>query len=144
MLLRFGDPFRELDRMTDELWGQRAPAVPMEAVRRDDTVVVDFDLPGVDQDAIDLTVERDMLTVRVERQPQRKEGDEVLAAERRYGTFSRQLFLGDTLDSEHIAADYHDGVLTVTIPVRSHAQARKVAIGAAPSQPAIETTGEPA
>jgi HSP20 family protein len=131
MLIRF-DPFRELDRIADEAWSAaRQPGVPMDAVRRGDFVHVSFDLPGVDPSTIDVEVERNVLTVSAERRPSREEGDEVIAAERRYGTFSRQLLLGDTLDAGRVEASYDGGVLSLTIPVAEQAKPRKVAVSAA-------------
>jgi HSP20 family protein len=130
MLMRF-DPFRELDRVTEQLW--QAPAqrgVPMDAFRRGEQVVVQFDLPGVDPDSIDLTVERNVLTLRAERRHDRQEGDEAIVAERPQGSFTRQIFLGDTLDAGKIDAGYDHGVLTVTIPVAEQAKPRKVSVSA--------------
>ena len=143
MLLRF-DPFRELDRLSQQLWDEgRTPAraVPMDAVRRGEHLVVFFDLPGGDASTIDLTVERNQLTLTAERSATPGEGEELLVAERPRGTFTRRLFLGDNLDTERIQADYHDGVLEVTIPVAEQAKARKVSIGGTngQSQP-IEAT----
>ena len=138
MLLRF-DPFRELDRRADEAWPSRpAPAVPMDAVRRGDQVLVMFDLPGVDPATIDVEVERNVLTVSAERAAGRVEGDEVLASERRFGTFSRQLFLGETLDASRVEAAYDAGVLTLTVPVAEVAKPRKVAVAAGAGQAVIE------
>ena len=141
MLMRF-DPFRELDRMADQLW--QAPAnrgVPMDAFRRGEQVVVEFDLPGVDPDSIDLTVERNVLTLRAERRHDRQEGDEPIVSERPQGTYTRQLFLGETLDHGRIDANYDHGVLTVTIPVAEQAKPRKVTIsGAGNGQHAISTS----
>lgn len=138
MLLRF-DPFRELDRAANEAWPTRPnPAVPMDAVRRGDEVLVSFDLPGVDPESIDIEVERNVLTVSAERRSGRRDGDQVLAAERRYGTFSRQLFLGDTLDASRVEASYDAGVLTLTVPVAELAKPRKVSVSAS-STAAIET-----
>ncbi|MCC5950918.1 MAG: Hsp20/alpha crystallin family protein [Acidimicrobiia bacterium] len=128
MLLRF-DPFREFDRVAAEVANPRTPAVPMDAVRRGDRVEIRFDLPGVDSESIDLEVERNVLTLRAERSWQRSEDEEILASERRHGTFTRQLFLGDTLDAGGVEADYADGVLTVTVPMAETAKARKVAVG---------------
>jgi HSP20 family protein len=140
MLLRW-DPFRELDRTFDELTrGVAAPALPFDAVRRGDHVVVTVDLPGVPSDAIDLSVERNVLTLKVQRDADRREGDEVLASERRHGTFTRQLFLGENLDTANITADHRDGVLTITIPVAETAKARKVPIGTGSEMPAIEAS----
>ena len=130
MLMRF-DPFRELDRLTDELWNTPRSAVrsfPMDAYRRGDHFFVHFDLPGVDASTIDLTVEKNVLTVSGERNFVPQEGDEVLVRERPRGTFRRQLFLGDTLDAGHLEANYADGVLTLTIPVAEQAKPRKVEI----------------
>jgi HSP20 family protein len=121
MLLQF-DPFRELDKRS-------APALPMDAVRRGETVHVFLDLPGVAADSIDIEVERNVLTVKAERGWAREEGDQVLASERRQGTFVRRLLLGDTLDGGNIVADYRDGVLALTIPVAETAKPRKVAVG---------------
>ena len=129
MLLRF-DPFRELDRMTEQVVPRAASVLPMDAVRRGHNVVVSFDLPGVDADSIDLTVERDTLTISAERPNPRREEDEVIASERRYGTFSRRLLLGDALDTDSIDASYDQGVLTITIPTAEQAKPRKVAVGA--------------
>lgn len=134
MLLQF-DPFRELDRLADQA---RTPAVPMDAVRKGDTVTVYLDLPGVGADNIDLEVERNVLTVSAERRWERAEDEQVLAGERRQGRFERRLLLGDTLDGDRVQADYQDGVLVVTIPVAEAAKPRKVAVGAAAGGDAIE------
>src|ERR671928_80973 len=132
MLMRT-DPFRELDRFTQQLFGQNGtwsrPAVmPMDAYRDGGEFVVHFDLPGVDPSTIDLNVERNVLTVRAERKPSYGEDIELQANERPRGTFSRQLFLGDTLDTDRVAASYDAGVLTVRIPVAEKAKARKIEI----------------
>jgi HSP20 family protein len=139
MLLRF-DPFRELDRAFDDVArGTRSPSIPMDAVRHGDRVFISFDLPGVDPDGVDLTVERNVLTIRAERGASRQEGDQVLADERPKGTFTRRVLLGDTLDTGKLEAAYDHGVLTVTIPVAEQAQPRKIAIGGgAPQHQAIE------
>ena len=131
MLMRF-DPFRELDRVAEQVW-QTGPnrGVPMDAFRRCESVIVQFDLPGVDADSIDLTVERNVLTLRAERRHDRQEGDEPIVAERPQGTYTRQLFLGETLDHGQIDASYDHGVLTVTIPVAEQAKPRKVSIAGA-------------
>jgi HSP20 family protein len=129
MLMRF-DPFRELDRLTDQVWRNgRSPVMPIDAYRQGDEFIVDFDLPGVDPASIDLTIERNVLTVSAERKWERQDGVDVVAAERPQGTFSRQLFLGDSLDTGRIDADYTNGVLTVRLPVAEQAKPRKVEIG---------------
>jgi HSP20 family protein len=135
MLMRY-DPFREIDRFTEGLFGNsaRTPWMPMDAVRRDDHVDVLFDLPGVRPDSIELTVERNVLTVKAERSWWPEEGAEVLARERTQGTFSRQVLLGEALDSEHVEAHYDQGVLRVTIPVLEKAKPRKVEIHSGETQ----------
>ncbi len=128
MLMRF-EPFREFDRITEQLLSERrVRQVPVDAYRRGNEFKVDFDLPGADPGSIDLTVEKDVLTMRATRTWLRDEGDEVLVAERGQGDFSRQLFLGESLDRDNITAIYHDGVLTITIPVAEQAQPKKVEV----------------
>lgn len=134
MLMRT-DPFRELDRLTQQLlnttgtWSRPSP-MPMDAYREGEEYVIAFDLPGVATDAIDIDVERNMLTVKAERRPVTK-ADEVQMelSERPLGVFSRQVVLADTLDAEHIKADYDAGVLTLRIPIAERAKPRKIAIG---------------
>jgi len=141
MLMRF-DPFRELDRLTNEAFGAtlRPPAMPMDAYREDDRFVVLFDLPGVDPESIDLTVEQNMLTVSADRTWQPTDGQDVVASERPHGHVTRQLYLGEGLDADAATAHHENGVLTVTIPVSAHSQPRKVAIGGSgQSAKAIET-----
>ena len=130
MLMRF-DPFRDIDRITQQLWsGARQAVMPMDAYRHGDQFVVHFDLPGVDPQSIDLTVEKNVLTVSAERAWQPTEGQQVVANERPQGKFSRQLFLGEGLNYERISAGYDQGVLTVTIPVAEAAKPRKVEVQA--------------
>lgn len=129
MLLRT-DPFRDLDRLADHLFGTlaRPAGMPMDAYRTGDDVVVHLDLPGVDADSIDLDVERNVLTVRAERRSPSPEGAEQIAAERPTGHFGRQVFLGDTLDADNIKASYDAGVLTLRVPVAEQAKPRKISI----------------
>jgi len=129
MLMRT-DPFRELDRFTQQVFGNatRPAAMPMDAYRQGDNFYVQFDLPGINTDSIDLTVEQNVLTVRADRAQVKADGAELLIAERPYGTFTRQVFLGETLDADKIAADYAAGVLTLTIPVREAAKPRNIQI----------------
>jgi HSP20 family protein len=135
MLMRT-DPFRELDRVAQQVFGTnvRPAAMPIDAFRRGDEFVVQFDLPGVAADSVDLTVERNVLTVHAERR--RSDGDdiELVVGEREFGTFSRQLFLADTLDTDQLEAQYSDGVLTVRIPVKEQAKPRRVSVTAGRSQ----------
>jgi HSP20 family protein len=140
MLMRF-DPMREFDRVFDQAWSQtRQASIPMDAYRHGDSFVVNLDLPGVDPASIDLTVERNSLAVTAERHWQPVEGDQVLASERRQGTFTRQLLLGDGLDAEGIHASYENGVLTVTIPVAASAQPRRIEVNSEPHREAITTS----
>ena len=131
MLMRT-DPFRELDRLAQQVMGgpgtRASPSVmPMDAWREGDTFHVEFDLPGITADAVDLDVERNVVTVKAERAGLEKE-KEMLAAERPRGMFSRQLVLGDNLDTERIQASYDAGVLTLKIPVAEQAKPRKIEI----------------
>ncbi|MFJ7775903.1 Hsp20/alpha crystallin family protein [Streptomyces yangpuensis] len=134
MLMRT-DPFREMDRIFQQLSGTTGtwskPAVmPMDAYREGDAYVIAFDLPGVSAEAIDIDVERNMLTVKAERRPAAKDDTvQMELSERPLGVFSRQVMLADTLDTEHIEADYDAGVLTLRIPIAERAKPRKIAIG---------------
>lgn len=138
MLMRT-DPFRELDRLTQQVFGgsgtwSRPTAMPMDAYRDGERFVVCFDLPGVAPDAIELNVERNVLTVKAERRPVGADV-EMQVSERPLGVFSRQLFLGDALDTDHIDATYDAGVLTLRIPIAERAKPRKIAITAGESAP---------
>jgi HSP20 family protein len=139
MLMRT-DPFREFDRIAQQVLGtqgtwSRPAAMPMDAYRDGDRFVVALDLPGVAADAVELNVERNVLTVKAERRPTAL-GDhvEMQVAERPLGVFSRQLFLGDMLDTDNIHAAYGNGVLTLRIPVTERAEPRKIAISAGESE----------
>jgi HSP20 family protein len=130
MLMRT-DPFRDFDRLVQQIVGtpSQPAAMPMDAYRNHDTFLVQFDLPGVRTDSIDLTVEKNVLTVHAERsRPANGDDVEMVVSERPQGTFSRQLFLGDTLDPDGIEADYQAGVLTLRIPIAERAKPRKVEI----------------
>jgi HSP20 family protein len=129
MLVRT-DPFRDLDRLTQQLLGTatRPAAMPMDAYRKGDTFYIHFDLPGVRAESIELTVEQNVLTVRAERRPEPVDGAEMIVAERPAGVFTRQVFLGDTLDTDSIGADYSAGILTLTIPVHEQAKPRTIQI----------------
>jgi HSP20 family protein len=130
MMLMRTDPFRELDRLTQRVFGTaaRPAAMPMDAFRDGDTFYVELDLPGVSPDSIDLDVERNVLTVKAERRPSAGENSEVVIAERPTGSFSRQLFLGETLDADRIEASYEAGVLRLRIPVAEEAEPRRIAV----------------
>ena len=135
MLLRY-DPFRDFDRWSRELFSaaQGGPTqgwMPMDAIRRGDHVVVVLDLPGVDPSSIDLTAEKNVLTVKAERNYQPGEGEQVFLRERPQGAFTRQVFLSENLDLDKIEAHYENGVLAVTIPVSESAKPRKIQISGA-------------
>lgn len=145
MLMRT-DPFRELDRLTQQLVGtaSRPAAMPIDAYRHGDEFVVQFDLPGVQADSIDLTVEKNVLAVHAERARPGDDGVELLVGERPYGSFSRQLFLGETLDTDRIDASYDAGVLRLRIPVAERAKPRRVTIAGGEQRPeAIEANSRP-
>ena len=124
------DPFRQFDRLTQQVLGTAAhpAAMAMDAWREGNEFVVAVDLPGVEPESIDANVEQNVLTIRAERKDAAGEGVEYIAAERPRGVFSRQLFLGETLDTENVTAAYDGGVLTLRIPVAEKAQPRKIEI----------------
>jgi HSP20 family protein len=130
MLMRT-DPFREFDRLAQQLLGpgttSRPAVMPMDAWREGDVFRLEFDLPGIAPDTLDIDVERNVLTIRAER-PARNADWEPLAAERPTGLFSRQLVLGDNLDLDHLEARYEDGVLRLTVPVAERAKPRKIEV----------------
>lgn len=144
MLMRT-DPFRDLDRVAQQVFGTpaRPAAMPIDAYRDGERFVVHLDLPGVAPESIDLTVERNVLTVHAERGRATKESQELVIGERPHGTFSRQLFLGESLDTERISATYTDGVLTLEVPVAERAKPRRVEVHAAEvRQAAIDARSE--
>ncbi|MEU8943261.1 Hsp20/alpha crystallin family protein [Streptomyces goshikiensis] len=134
MLMRT-DPFREMDRIVQQLSGtsgtwSKPSVMPMDAYREGDDYVIAFDLPGVTPEALDIDVERNMLTVKAERRPAAKNDTvQMELSERPLGVFSRQVMLADTLDTERIQADYEAGVLTLRIPIAERAKPRKISIG---------------
>jgi HSP20 family protein len=136
MLMRT-DPFRDIDRLAEAFFGSpsRPAVMHVDAERDGDWFNVYFDLPGVDPDSIDVTVERNVLSVKADRQRPRRDGVEAVIWERPMGTFTRQLFLGDTLDTDKLEAMYDNGVLTLHIPVSDSAKPRKISIGSNDSGP---------
>ena len=136
MLMRT-DPFRDLDRLTQQAFGTRLrpTAMPMDAYREGDQFIIHFDVPGVDASSVDLTVEKNVLTVHADRRRRDADGVELLVGERPHGTFSRQLFLGESLDANRVDAEYSDGVLTVRIPVAEQAKPRRIEINATRREP---------
>jgi HSP20 family protein len=146
-MLVMNSPFRDLDAWFDQVSGRNTSTstpMPMDAYRREGDVWVHLDLPGIAADTLDITVERNVLTVTGQRHWDRREGDRHYLSERRSGTFSRQVTLGEGLDPEGIEADYTDGVLTLRIPVAERAQPRKIAITSNSGTAAIEATANDA
>ncbi len=129
MLLQH-DPFRDLDRLTQQVFGTVAgpTSMPLDAWREDDNLVVALDLPGIDQNKLDIDVERNVLTIRAERLSHMSDAANAVASERSWGTFSRQLVLGSALDTENVDADFSDGVLRLRIPIAEKAKPRKISI----------------
>jgi len=127
MLIRH-DPFSRLDRMADDMWRRfGATSMAMDVTRKEDSVEICMDLPGVRPEDIDVSVERNMLTVRAERGMQNGQG-EPITQERAVGTMVREVMLGDTLDTDHIDARYEHGVLTIKIPRRPNAKTRRIEV----------------
>ena len=134
MSMMRSDPFRETDRLIQQLIGGRQPsegpmAVPIDAYRKGEAFVIELDLPGVDSDSIELTVDQNVVTVSAKRRgPWADEGVDAVIRERPHGTFTRQLFLGENLDAERIEADYRGGVLQLTVPVAEKAKPRRIQV----------------
>jgi HSP20 family protein len=143
------DPFRDVDRLLQQLWGAqlsgpRPLAMPMDAYRRGDSFLLQLDLPGVVADSIELFVEDGVLTISADRPaPPTGEGVESVIAERTFGTFTRQVVLGKTLDSERIDATYESGVLTVAIPVAEQAKARRIDVNVGTEKEQLSMSGTP-
>ena len=138
MLTRF-DPFRDVDWFTRGVANSRRPSwVAMDAYRQGDQVIVNLDLPGVDPSSVDVTVEKDTLTIKAERHFGVAEGDRVLVSERPQGTFTRRLLLGEALDGDRTEARFDNGVLTLTVPVADQAKPRKVEITTGTGAEAID------
>src|ERR1700720_2323457 len=126
MALLGSDPFRDVYRLFQQLWGPqngaRSMAMPMDAYRKDDAFLMRLDLPGIELNSLDLIVEENVLTIKAERSaPLMSEGVDSVISERPFGTFVRQVFLGSNLDTENISAEYEAGVLTLVIPVAERA-----------------------
>ena len=136
MVMRY-DPFREADRQMQQFLGRMQEAsstMAMDAYRRGDSLFVHFDLPGVDPGSIELTAEQNTLTVRADRRWTPEPDDQILAQERPQGTFTRQLMLGEHLDTQHVQAGYENGVLTIEIPIAPQAKPRKIEVQAGRQQ----------
>jgi HSP20 family protein len=135
-VLRF-DPFRDLDRLTEQLLGSqagtaRAPRfMPMDLYKAAENYILKADLPGVDPGSVDVNVDNGTLTIRAERTLSPDEGSaDWITSERFTGTYLRQLSLGDGVDADNITADYSNGVLTLTIPVAERAKPRRIQVAA--------------
>jgi len=137
VLIHF-DPFREVDQIFQQVTsGLRAAGLPMDAYRRGEDLIAEFDLPGVARDSIDVTVEKDVLTITAERGPSYTDDDQVLAAERPTGKITRRLYIGDTFATDKVEATYDDGVLRIRLPLAEHAKPHKVVIGTGNGQAAV-------
>ena len=136
----FGDPFRQLDRLTSQLLsGTRTPmGMAMDVWQADDGYHAVLDLPGVDASSVEITSERNVLTIAAERRPEYEQGQNVLIAERPQGRFTRQLQLGENLDTQNVEARYANGVLHLTIPVAEAAQPRRIEVQGAGTPQTIE------
>ena len=140
----FGDPFRSLDRLTSQMMsGTRTPmGMPMDVWQAEDGYHVALDLPGADPDSVEITTERNMLTIRAERRAEYGQGANVLLAERPQGRFTRQLQVGDALDTGRVSATYQDGVLLLTIPLSAQAQPRRIEVQHGGRQQQLSVGGE--
>lgn len=129
MLMRW-DPFREIDRVAASLFDTAGASrtMPMDAYRQGDDLYVHLDLPGVDADSIDLTVENNVLSVSARRSFDRTDSDQLIVSERPQGVFTRQVFLGEGLDTDRLDAGYDQGVLTVKVPVLESAKPRRIPV----------------
>jgi HSP20 family protein len=138
----FGDPFRQLDRLTSQLVsGTRTPmGMALDVWQADDGYHVALDLPGVDPADVEITSERNMLTIRADRRPEYEQGQNVLVAERPQGTFTRQLQLAESLDTQKVQARYANGVLHLIIPVAEAAQPRRIEVQSGEAQQSIEVS----
>jgi HSP20 family protein len=143
MLMRT-DPFRDLDRLTQQVFGTpaRPAAMPIDAYRHAEEFVVELDLPGVDAGSIELTVEKNVLSVHAERRRRGPDDAELVVGERPHGTFSRQLFLGESLDPDRLTADYADGVLTLRVPIAEKAKPRRIEVTHGSGAKVIDATSE--
>ena len=139
MLLQY-DPFRDLDRLTQQVFGTaaRPTSMPLDAWREGDEFVVELDLPGIDPGNLDIDVERNVLTIRAERLSHMPDAANAVATERPWGAFSRQLVLGDALDTEKVNADYSAGVLKLRIPIAEKAKPRKISVATSDAKPHLE------
>jgi HSP20 family protein len=135
------DPFardfqRQFDRLARHAFGQ-APALPLDVVRHENDVTLRLDVPGIDRDAIDVTVDRGILSVTVRRLQERTENDKFFVRERTMGTFTRRLRLPENLNADAVEASYDNGVLEVRIPVLEQAKPRKIEVQQAGGQPEL-------
>lgn len=139
----FGDPFRQMDRLTSQLLsGTRTPiGMPMDIWQSEDGYHVCLDLPGVDPGSVEVTSEKNLLTVRAERKPEFGPDDRVLVAERSQGSFTRQLQLGEAVDASKVQASYTNGVLSLTVPRAAESQPRRIEVQQSQGQESIEVGG---
>ena len=134
------DPFRDLDRFASNLFdARRGPRrMPMDLYRDGDHYVLTADLPGIDPGSVDIDVDGQLLTIRAERTLAAGDGVKWITREREAASFLRQLNLGQGIDTERIAANYNNGVLSVTIPVSEKAKPRKIEVATDGSSPVLQ------
>jgi len=126
------DPFardfqRQVDRLTRHAFGQ-AGGMPLDVVRHENDVTLRLDVPGIDPEQIEVTVDRGILTISGKREEERTENDKFFVRERTMGTFTRRLRLPETLNADAVEASYANGVLEVRIPVTEQAKPRKIEV----------------
>jgi len=141
MTLSSFDPFSTFDRILSgsgfgESGAARSLGLPVDIYQDDDKFIIEIDAPGIDPDHLDLQVERNRLSVSGERPA--RHGGQALLCERPHARFTRQILLGSDLDTEHVAADYENGVLTITIPMKNQARARRIQISGTSGRQAID------
>ncbi len=139
----FGDPFGQFNRLTSQLLSgtRTAMGMPMDVWQSEDGYRIALDLPGVDPESVDVTCERNVLTIRAERSAEYQDAQSVLIAERPQGSFTRQVQLGAGLDTENVQANYQNGVLLLTVPLSQEAQPRRIEIQSSQGQQTGQLTG---
>jgi HSP20 family protein len=127
MTIRFFEPLNDFDRAFDRLVASGG-SMPMDIFEKDGAYCARFDLPGVDPDTVEVTVENSILTVTVEREQEDTEGANWLVRERPSGRHSRQIRLGPLVDTSSVDASYDRGVLTVSLPIKAEAKPQRIAV----------------
>lgn len=122
-------PFNDFDRLAASLFARQGlREMPMDLYRDGDQYILRADLPGIDPESVDVDVDGQLLTIRAERKLPEVQDVQWITRERQSSSFVRQLNLGQGIDIQGIAANYDNGVLTVTIPVSAQAKPRKIQV----------------